>query len=478
MMLAYLVFFGYYSCLRHWSLGTYYYDLGIMHQVLFNTSRGHILQMTDPNTAQQISRFSIHFDPLMLVFVPFYWLFPYAEVLLIGQTVFLASGAIPVYLLTKEIFKKVKQIPLQIVAIIFVFLYLDFYPMQKINLFDFHAVALVIPLLLWAMYFIERGKYSYSLPFLAISLLGKENVALIICMIGFYLYVIKKQRLLGASISILSTIMFIFIVGFLIPSQRQNLHFAESYYTRDVLVNIQRFFSMDSLSYLYKLFRPMGFLPILSPLYLLLALPEWMINLLSKSVNMRDLQYHYTALLTPFIIVASIYSFKKIYLYILSRWKNINKNYTFWALCVVLLIFNSCTTISSGVLMQSSYMDRARTAMIKNLAQRLRDPSIPISASGHLAPFFSGRTHFYNFLFDFSFESMNRTEEDIRQSVNRYENANYIIIQKNEIENQIPLVNYYYAHLLSNPKFKLILDRNEVLVFHKIGTPEVSLIGI
>ncbi|KXK09960.1 MAG: hypothetical protein UZ22_OP11002000951, partial [Microgenomates bacterium OLB23] len=53
------------------------------------------------------------------------------------------------------------------------------------------------------------------------------------------------------------------------------------------------------------------FVPLLAPQFLLLALPEWLIVLLSSNTNMRALQYHYTALLTPFIFIALLYGLKK-----------------------------------------------------------------------------------------------------------------------------------------------------------------------
>ena len=71
-VIAFLALILHNALVRHWSLGSYYYDLGIMHQVVYNTSKGHFFQMTDPNTNAAISRFAIHADPLMVIFAPFY----------------------------------------------------------------------------------------------------------------------------------------------------------------------------------------------------------------------------------------------------------------------------------------------------------------------------------------------------------------------------------------------------------------------
>jgi uncharacterized membrane protein len=443
-----------------------------MNQVLYNSSRGLILQLTDPNTTAQISRFAIHFDPLMLIFAPFYWVYPHAEVLLIGQTLFVASGAIPVYLLAQLLLKKLKHFSVEFGGVFFAFLYLAYFPLQNTNLGDFHAVVLATPLLLWSLYCIEVKKFTPALILLGLCLLAKENVALTIIMVGLYIAFFKKNRRVGLSISAFSFLFFILIMGVIIPANRHDLHFAESYYTLDILTNMQHLFSFQTVTYIFQLLQPMGFLPLFSPFYLLIAAPEWMINLLSKSVNMTMLQYHYTAILTPFIVISSIYGFR----WLAGTLSALNTKLTYLLVGVVLL-FNFYTLSQAKTIKWYVISDKERLKIVDQLEKRF-DGSIPLATSGHLAPHFSSRIKFYNVLFDFAYGSMGMTDADIKRAVIRYEAANYVIVEKNEMENTHKLVKFYYDHLKSNNIFELVFDKHGIEIYHKKGTPTVSLKGI
>jgi len=61
------------------------------------------------------------------------------------------------------------------------------------------------------------------------------------------------------------------------------------------------------ISYLIKLFAPVGYLAIFSPLFLIFAGPDLAINLLSGKSELYQIYYQYTAAITPFIFIASIF---------------------------------------------------------------------------------------------------------------------------------------------------------------------------
>jgi len=53
-----------------------------------------------------------------------------------------------------------------------------------------------------------------------------------------------------------------------------------------------------------------------------------------------------------------------------------------------------------------------------------------------LAPFFTKRTYFYNFLYDPAYSAQGYTDEDIlTNNINNYQFADYVIIDKLEIGN-------------------------------------------
>jgi uncharacterized membrane protein len=60
------------------------------------------------------------------------------------------------------------------------------------------------------------------------------------------------------------------------------------------------------LGYLARLFLPLGLLALLAPLLLLAAVPELAINLLSAATTQTSIRFHYTAGLIPVLVAAAV----------------------------------------------------------------------------------------------------------------------------------------------------------------------------
>ena len=102
---GYTVLFTMYSVSLHASLQTHAEDLGIMDQVLWNTSHGHFMlqsicnPLSDVNCLGSVSRFAIHFEPILIPLSAIYLIAPNVNVLLFLQAAAVASGAIPAFLI-------------------------------------------------------------------------------------------------------------------------------------------------------------------------------------------------------------------------------------------------------------------------------------------------------------------------------------------------------------------------------------------
>jgi len=435
------------SFARYTGFGTYYFDLGIMHQVVSNTLHGHFLEMTDPNFYFQGMRLGYHFDFILVFFAPFYYFFHDARVLLAGQSIILALGALPLYLLANDHLKNKK------LSLLIVLSYLLYYPMHWTLMADFHAVTLATTFILTAWYFMEHKKYALMWVMIVLSWLTKENVALITGAIGLYVF-FKSNRKQGSLLIGLSLVWFLLVYKVIMPHYRGGTHFAETYYSSDILTNIHRLFRLESLNYIVTLLFPLLFVPILSPLLLLIALPEWLIILLSSNTNMQLIQYHYTALLTPFIFLSLIYGIKKV-----------NKKQIILGLIILIQCY---TFFTRSPLRIPYYEDKAALNFVKSWQVKLKDESIPVSTSGHLAPYFSGRRYFYNFLFDFAYGSQGIKDSEIRALVNHYEKAEYVIIMKSEMDPTDERVMRYYFHLKHNTQFIKIADEAGIEVYKKV----------
>ena len=77
------------------------FDVGNLTQAVWSTAHGRFLEVTDLQ-GDQISRLGAHFDPLVALLAPLWWLWPSPDLLLVVQAVGVALGAVPVFLLARK----------------------------------------------------------------------------------------------------------------------------------------------------------------------------------------------------------------------------------------------------------------------------------------------------------------------------------------------------------------------------------------
>lgn len=446
------------ALLRHWAVKSYHFDLGNMHQAVYNTSQGHFLEVTDPNRFHQSNRLAYHFDPILALIAPLYWIYPGAETLIVVQALILVLGVIPLYLLAINVLKN------KLYGLAFAAMYLMFYPMNYTAIADFHAVTLSTTFVLWMFYCAEIRKFGWSGLFMLLLWMTKENTALLTIFFGLYHVVYKKNRTFGVVTAMASVVLFFLMIRVIIPSFRTiDSHFAGGYYTTNFIENLRRVFSPATGSYLFNLFSPTLFTSLLSPIHLLIALPEFAINILSKNSNMRALQYHYTALLTPIIYVSSIYgvaNLKKFTKKLLS----VN---VFTYIIGLLFLLNFVVFLIKSPVISSNYLiNEKKSAIIADWQSQLKDEKIPVSATGHLSPYFSGRQYFYNFLFDYAYHVQGYSDEDIKELAHHYRLADYVLIQESEVTDN-EMAEYYYYELRRDPLFEKVFDEEGIEVYKK-----------
>lgn len=315
LSLTYFLFFTSYTIARHDAFLTGRFDLGNMSQTVWNTAHGNFFSLTDPDGTEKISRLADHSDILLVLFAPLYLIWSDPKVLLIIQSFALAIGGIFVYLLAHEIIKNRK-----LSLILSISFFFNFWVHEE-NIFDFHAVTIGTTLLLATFYFLIRKKYLYFFIFLLLSVMTKENVFLVASVFGLYLLLKERKWILGGILTVIPTLIFFYLTSKAIPNARGAVHFALSYYsyigdsTQGILKNIivkpqlvlSHLVSLSSLNYLHQTLIPTGYLALLSPLYLLFTLPDLAINLLSTNVNLRSYEYHYGAIIIPFVYISTMY---------------------------------------------------------------------------------------------------------------------------------------------------------------------------
>ena len=489
----YILVFSFMSIRRIHVLWASYFDLGIMHQTVYNTYKAiqtldpsRFLELTDPHeSGRQINRIAIHNDVLIALAAPFYFIHAGPETLLVIQTVVLASGALALFLIIREKTKhwaQDKRKLSNIIATLIPLTYLLYYPIHKTNLYEFHAVTLATALILW-MYlaYIKKKWLIFAILFVS-TLLSKEHLGF---SLGTFLlleilwtrakhiwhlpkkqelfadYFLKSRTQIWLLIAVGSFVYVIVSVFVIMPSYRLGSdHFALSYFTKDstgvfdFLGNhALQFFSLETAQYLYTITSPLIFLPLFS-LYLLPAVPDILINVLSESGNMRNVYFQYTAVITPWLYLAVIDVLVRLSPHV-SRTK-VN---------IFLVVFAGSIMISSTLESPLPYSQKNQNRLwyeqvsarkdILLWQQILRSDTIVVSATGQFAPYLTNRRIYYDF-------------------GKNYDKAEYVLVRPSEIKGYwikgklIP----YYDQLIKDVRYKQIYNNNDIEVYKRV--PEVN----
>ena len=300
---------------QHRAMETHTLDLVNMDQAVWNTINGRLLEMSPvPGINTRLAR---HFEPILLPISLLYLLYNNAETLLILQTAVIALGALPIYWLARNKHEN------HWIAVIFATLFLLYPSVQAVNTFDFHPVALSITFLLFTIHAIETDRRWQAVFFAILAMGGKEDVPLVIAMLGFFILIFRKDKKLGFIFISIGFAWFIIAFQMIIP------HFLpdgfSAYATRySHWGNTQREMIITllthpndvwayltqplKLAYYRDMLLPFGFTSLLAPQWLLISAPILAINLLSNASgqSIAD-KNHYVSAIIPAVVVASIY---------------------------------------------------------------------------------------------------------------------------------------------------------------------------
>lgn len=448
-IIIFVTLFSYLSIKRYRTLNSYYYDLGIMNQVVHNTSRGRILEMTNQDLKRNVSRFAIHFDPILAAFAPFYWIYPGPEVLLVGQAIILGLGAWAVFLIAEKVLKK------NSISLLFSISYLFYFAVQRTVLFDFHAVTLSTTFFLFALYFNLVKKNLFYFLFIFLALLTKEHIGLIVFMLGLYLIFFRKEKKLGLITAFIGLVFFIATVYFIIPYFRGGDHFASGYF-QNIRPRLRSIIT-DGISYTKLLMAPALYSLFALPA-LLIALPEWAINVISTNNNMISYYFHYHSVIVAFLFYSLILGYKNFDTLVKSK---LVKRAVF-ILFILLNLWSiyQYNPVPKFVKRPVGYkeLNEVTEKSIVFWREKLSDENIKVSTTPKLAPFFTNRSYYHNFLYDSAFAEMGLVDDDIMGTIDDYKTAEYVIIYRPEIGDvstgSLPV--RFYIKLREDNEFKMI----------------------
>ncbi|HTL48795.1 MAG TPA: DUF2079 domain-containing protein [Verrucomicrobiae bacterium] len=277
------------------------FDLAIFAQAVWNTAHGAFLYSSIKGG---ICLLGDHFSPLLALFALPYAVWPDPRNLLLLQAIAAASSIFPVYLLAR---KKCPALALSFAAAFVLYL-----PVRNAVRFDFHPEVAAMPLFLWAYYFLDGGKTRKASLFLLLALLSKENAALVTFALGAYAFCfLPGRRSFGLGWMAFSAVYFFAAVRFWIPafSGQDYAYLSGNFMAwkdQGLSALARQLANAGTVSYLAKIFAPLGWLSLLDPPSLLLTLPMLAQNLISRNEATRSIFFQYTAFLTPFVFISAV----------------------------------------------------------------------------------------------------------------------------------------------------------------------------
>lgn len=291
-------------------------DLERFDQAIWNTLHGRFLY----STMKAGSLLGNHFSPFMALLSPLLLIWNDVRILMLAQTVGLAAAGLFLYRIVSE--KDALIAPIFLLAF-----YLN-PALHEVALLELRRITLAVPFLALAMYALAANRRRLMVVALVLALLCKEDVALIVMMVGLYLMVIARDWKWGGALALLGTAWLVATLLWVIPAfdttvaadesnleaYRQIHYFAawgDSF--PQILSNILRrpfeavtwMLDREGMAALFRVFLPLGVvLPFMAPAWLVMALPSLGFMLLSSEPTMHRLEDWYLAPVLPLLFAA------------------------------------------------------------------------------------------------------------------------------------------------------------------------------
>ena len=348
LVLLFVAFFSYLSIMRHERLQTRGYDLGNYDQAIWNTAHGRPFEFTNWKGKDDWfvypTRLGMHVEPILLLVAPLYWLWENVRTILILQAAVVGFGALGIFLLARWKFSCAVNehsdhstrvdtgFISQLSALALAAAFLLNPALQWAVLDYFHGVTLVAGLLPFALYFMLRQRYGWFLVFAVLIASTKEEMPLMVAMMGLYIVVFqawrgdkpdrRRQAFLVGSMTFLLGVLWS-AIAFTVIIPHYNVGDASPYLERyDAILGdggitliaipkiaiavLGEFLKPDALSYIIGLLAPTAFLALFDWPLLLIGGFTIVINVLSDSPIQRVQGRHYIAPLIPLVLAATV----------------------------------------------------------------------------------------------------------------------------------------------------------------------------
>lgn len=307
------------SILRYLNYGAPNYDFGIFCNMFYNM-RESFVPVTTCERDMLLSHFAVHFSPAVYIFLPFYFIFPSPVTIAVCQTVAIYSGLIPFVLIMKN--RKMESLSVCLFSVVF----MANTAFSMGCSYDFHENCLLVPFLMWMIYFYEKNKTPFVFLFAVLTLMVKEDAFIYVAVFAVFLIIGNKDWKRGLSLVVVAGVYFIFACWYInnyglgimegrfdvmirgddglfgiIKTVFANL----AYSVKQIFTTIDN--TPDKLIYFIQMLCPLAFIPLFTkkPSRLILVLPIFL-NLLTDYSYQYDIKFQYGFGITTLMLYACI----------------------------------------------------------------------------------------------------------------------------------------------------------------------------
>jgi len=301
---------------NHQALHTRTTDLGYYDNIFYQSLHGRPLGCSFVKGGNHISA---HFDPILVLLSPLYALYPRAEMLLVLQSVWLGAGVVPVYLMGRSFLGKRRY------GLALGLIYVLYPALHGANLYEFHSLTLITPLVLWLLYFLEHRHFkSYAIT-LVLLLLCREDVPLLATFVGFYAIISGRRTFVrvGYLTVFFCVAYYLFVKTQVMPASGvlntgSKEGYSYEYYFRDLIPHHKGIkgllltlisnpmevldFSIgdkQKIQYLLTLFVPLGLMPFFAKRARLMMLYGLLVALLASRKPVYKPHFQYACMIFP-----------------------------------------------------------------------------------------------------------------------------------------------------------------------------------
>ena len=319
LVAAYVAVLGWLTVRQQARFGTFGFDMGIHDQGIWLLSQGERPFVT----VRGLHYLGHHLNLVSLLFVPAYWLGAGPSFLYVVETLFLGLGAVPVFLLARDV------VGGRWAAVVPAAAYLLHPSISWINWWHFHPEALAITPLLWSLWFARRERWRWFAAAVLFVLSTKEDLALAVLALGVVLAVSQRRSsplrwrpgAITAAVGLGWYVVAMQVVMPFFHGGGQDAHYVQELYPGfgsdapsivvGVLSNPSKTFGLlldgDRLSYYVRLLAPTGFVGLLGLPMLPVAGPQVAANGLSALSTTYDARYHYSVVPAAAVAASSVW---------------------------------------------------------------------------------------------------------------------------------------------------------------------------